>query len=84
VPGNIISILNQLIDELDIPSGKLSLKTDSASDQDQLVSRGRNYTVTYRASSYMGNDYFDDEYVNQEEFERWTRMQDEKKVATLK
>ncbi len=81
VEANIKAIMNQLIDELNIPSGKFSLPKSGEINSDRLVTRGHNYTVTYR-SNFSATDDFDDEYINQEDFERWS--QDQQKVSTLR
>jgi hypothetical protein len=84
VEASIKGIMNQLIDELNIPSGKFASpqsKPNESSATDRLVHRGPNYTVTYRSNQAVKGD-FDDEYINQEEFERWS--QDQNKVSTLR
>jgi hypothetical protein len=71
VQTSIKNILNQLIDELEIPANKFNnTQTDlsqSGTINSPETSSGFNYTVTYR------NRFdFDDDYVNYEDFERWT------------
>ena len=78
---SIKNILNQLIDQLDIPTNKFSITqapTEIRNNSDSFLSKScLNYTVSYNAS----NNY-DDEYINYADFERWSN--DQNKVSTLK
>lgn len=79
IQDQIESIFNQFIDYLKLPVNKFYSNSKLNSNQ---TKSSYNYTVSF----YNRNSFdYDDDYVDLEEFERWTKENEKKyRIPTLK
>lgn len=81
IQDQVEAVFNQFIDFLKLPMNKFY--TNNTSGLNQFKSK-YNYTVTFNNKTNFNFDY-DDDYIDFEEFERWSKENENKhKIPKLK